>query len=187
MRRHVIFTLTRPLKRRVHNNYRSFPTIDGGDGFERPKSPISQHLDALEIRTRSIHGRAQFYCGLGGHARAQHGHIVGRAQVERRRCRHPARNMFWPNPRRKNREGTSAHDSLSGQYLRYIIIIFYLALESPDPGPKAIGSPPASSGSSPAAAPTARSISKSSLRNGRSGSRVPSATTFAVLVSSRYA
>jgi hypothetical protein len=70
-----------------------------------------QHLDALEVRTRSIHGRAQSYCGLGGHACAEHGHIVGRAQVERRRCRHPARHMFLPNPRRKNREGTSTHNS----------------------------------------------------------------------------
>ena len=111
MRRHPIFTPNRPFKRRVHTNYWSFPTIDGGDGFERPKSPISQHLDALEVRTQSIHGRAQLYCRFGGHARAQHGHIVGRAQVERRRCRHPARNMFWPNPRRKNREGTSTHNS----------------------------------------------------------------------------
>ena len=41
-----------------------------------------------------MHGRAQFYCGLGGHARAPHGHIVGRAQVERRRCRHPAQPCF---------------------------------------------------------------------------------------------
>ena len=40
MRRHPIFTLNRPFKRRVHNNYLSFPTIDGGDGFERPKPPI---------------------------------------------------------------------------------------------------------------------------------------------------
>jgi hypothetical protein len=79
MRRHSICTHTRPFKRRVHNNYLSFPTIDGGDGFERPKSPISQHLDALEVRTQSIHGRAQLYCRFGGHARAQHGHIVGRA------------------------------------------------------------------------------------------------------------
>jgi hypothetical protein len=104
----VIFTPTRPFKRHVHNNYLSFPTIDGGDGFERPKSPISQHLDALEVQTQPIHGRAQFYCGLGGHARAQHGHILS---AERRRRRHPAQNMFWPNPRRKNREGTSIHNS----------------------------------------------------------------------------
>ena len=62
MRWHVIFTLNRPFKRRVHNNYWSFPTIDGGDGLERPKAPISQHLDALEVPTLSTHGREQFYC-----------------------------------------------------------------------------------------------------------------------------
>ena len=108
---HTIFTLNRPFKRRVHNNYWSFPTIDGGDGFERPKAPISRLINALEVLTRPIHGHAQIYSGLGGHACAQHGHIVGRAQVERRRCCHLARNMFWPNPRRKNREGRSTHNS----------------------------------------------------------------------------
>ena len=110
MRRHPIFTLNRPFKRRVHNNYWSFPTIGGGVGFDRPKSPISQHLDALEVQTQPIHGRAQFYCGLGGHARAQHGHILS---AERRRRRQPARYMCWPTPRRKNREGLSTYDSLA--------------------------------------------------------------------------
>ena len=94
----MLMLVSPSLPAHVHNNYWSFPTIDGRDGFERPKSPISQHLDALEVRTRSICGRAQFYCGLGGHARAQHGHILS---AERRRRRHPARHMFLPNPRRK--------------------------------------------------------------------------------------
>ena len=52
--------------------------LDAGYGFERPNAPISRYLDALEVSTLEMHGRAQFYCGLGGHARAQHGHIVGR-------------------------------------------------------------------------------------------------------------
>jgi len=33
------------------------------------------------------------------------------SSVERRRRRHPSRNMFERGPRRKNREGTSIHDS----------------------------------------------------------------------------
>jgi len=112
MCRHPICTLNRPFKRRVHNNYfgryQRSTAVTASRGRNRR---FSQHLDALEVRTRSIHGRAQFYCGLGGHTRAQHDHIVRRAQVERRRCRHPTRNMFWPNPRRKIREGRSSHNS----------------------------------------------------------------------------
>ena len=69
MRRLSIYTHTGPFKRRVHNNYLAFPTIDGGNGFERPKAPISQHLDALEVRTRQWTAVLN-YCGLGGHARA---------------------------------------------------------------------------------------------------------------------
>jgi len=93
MRRQSIYTHTGPFKRRVHNNYLAFPTIDGGNGFERPKSPISQHLDALEVRTRSMHGRAQFYCGVG-RPRARSGRPYRRSSAG------PAPSL--PSPRTKH-------------------------------------------------------------------------------------
>ena len=94
MRRHPIFTLNRPFKRRIHNNICRFQRSTVVTASRGRNRRFSQHLDALEVRTRSIHGRAQFYCGLGGHTRAQHDHIVGRAQIEHRRSRRPARTCF---------------------------------------------------------------------------------------------
>jgi hypothetical protein len=56
----------------------------------------------------SIHVRAQIYCRLGGHARTQHGRLVGRAPSPCRRRLHPTRNMSRPNPRAKvDRSGRS--------------------------------------------------------------------------------
>jgi hypothetical protein len=118
MRQQSIFTLARPFKRRVHNNYWSFLTIDSGDGFERPESPIfttprcprspktintrpcsillrvggprapSTAISSVERRLSAVAGRSD---SAGSHA----------VRVGGVRCRHPARNMFFPNPRRK--------------------------------------------------------------------------------------
>ena len=92
MRRHPIFTLNRPFKRRVHNNYLSFPTIAVTASRGRNRR-FSQHLDALEVRTRSMHGRAQFYCGVG-RPRARSGRPYRRSSAG------PAPSL--PSPRTKH-------------------------------------------------------------------------------------